>query len=51
MRGERTNYDQVLTSNSTNTKHISGYYFSCNFAYIICFQVEIKQMGMLSNYF
>ena len=22
--GERNNYDHVLTSNSTNTKHISG---------------------------
>ena len=42
--GEHKNYDHVLTSNSTNTKHISGEYFSRDYAYIICFQMEIKQM-------
>ena len=45
--GEHKNYDLVLTSNSTNTKHISGESFSCNYAYIICFQMETKQMGIL----
>ena len=45
------NYDHILTSNSTNSKHISGEYFSCNYAYIICFQMEIKQMGILSKDF
>ena len=49
--GEHKNYDHVFTSNSINTKHISGEQFSCNYAYIICFQVEIKQMGMLSKDF
>ena len=48
--GEHKNYDHILTSNSTNTKH-SGELFSCSYAYIICFQVEIKQRGILSKDF
>ena len=32
-------------------KDISGEWFSCNYACIICFQVEIKQMGILSKDF
>ena len=49
--GNYKNYYHVLTSNSTNAKHISGEQFSCNHVtmqpYIIFFQVEIKQMGIL----
>ena len=49
--GEHKNYAHVLTSNSTNAEHISGESFSCNYAFILCFQVEIKQMGILSKDF
>ena len=49
--GKHKKYDHVLTSNSTNSKHISGEQFSCNYAYIICFQMEIKQMGIISKDF
>ena len=42
LSGKHKNYDHVLTSNFTNTRHISGEWFSCNYSYIICFQVEIK---------
>ena len=49
--GEHKNYANVLLSNSTNTKHISGDKCSCNYAYIICSQVEVKHMGILSKDF
>ena len=39
-------YLQILP---IDTKHISGEQFSCNYAYIIRFQLEIKQMRILSK--
>ena len=50
---EHKNYDHVLTSNSTNAKHISGEhdFHVAIYSYIICFLVEIKQMEILSKDF
>ena len=51
LSGEHKNYDHVLNSNLQILSKFQVNNFHVTMQSVICFQVEIQQMGILSKYF